>query len=219
MSETVVTYLDLLCESERGDKTWEEAVNYGRRIVGRMTSNKWQVGDLLCLVFPYEDYDAADPHARSRAGRGERRVIQFAADIGITPQQATRYWQTSGVWQDPIRRMDVSWSTYLEGVTIANRPILARLLDHYAAGRGPKPTVDLIRKIRGQGPASEHKRTQIKDIDAHARIRKASTVVEEIAHKHPTLKPSIDRALAALSDLAANVTAIESQTRTSSHGV
>lgn len=208
---TSTTYLDRLSESERGDEAWDDAVTYGRRIVGRMTTDKWRVGDLLCLVFPYEDYDAADPHARSRNGRGERRVIQFAGDIGITPQQATRYWQTAGVWDDHARVDDVSWSTYLEGVTIANRPILERLLADYAAGTGPKPTVDLIRKERGQGPASEHKRRQITDIDPPARIRKASDVVSDIARKYPTLKPSVDRAVAALSDLAADVKAFEAR--------
>jgi len=208
---TSTTYLDRLSESERGDEAWDDAVTYGRRIVGRMTTDKWRVGDLLCLVFPYEDYDAADRHARSRNGRGERRVIQFAGDIGITPQQATRYWQTAGVWDDHDRADDVSWSTYLEGVTIANRPILERLLADYAAGTGPKPTVDLIRKERGQGPASEHKRRQITDIDPPARIRKASDVVSDIARKYPTLKPSVDRAVAALSDLAADVKAFEAR--------
>lgn len=206
---TIPTYLDRLGESERGDDAWDDAVTYGRRIVGRMTTDKWRVGDLLCLVFPYEDYDATDPHARSRAGRGERRVIQFAADIGITPQQATRYWQTAGVWHDDHRHPDVSWSTYLEGVTIANRPILANLLDRYTDGSGPKPTVDLIRAARGQRAASEHKRQQINEIDAHARIHKASTVVSDIARKYPTLKPAVDRAIAALSDLEADVAAWE----------
>ncbi len=203
------TYLDRLSECERGDDAWSEAVDYGRRIVGRMTSDKWRVGDLLCLVFPYEDYDAADPHARSRAGRGERRVIAFAADIGITAQQATRYWQTAGVWGEDLRLADVSWSTYLEGVTIANRTILVRLLEHYIAGRGQKPTVDMIRAERGHGLASEFKRRQIDMIDPHARIQKAKSVVSEIAHKYPTLKPSVDRASAALADLAADVAAFD----------
>lgn len=192
-----------LLEADPGSMAWRHAVEHGRLLVARIDVDRWALGDLLCSVLPYEDYDPSDPHRRIRHGVGERRVWQFGEEIGLTQQQATRFWKTSGVWADGMRRPGVSWSTYCEANTTRFRRVLTDLIAAYDAG-GPAPTVDAIRRFGGLAGAGHGARSGAPRRRGNA-ARRVETIrgeLEAIAELFPETTGPFDRVERGLKDMA-----------------
>lgn len=104
-------------EQEDRMRTREQRVAEGRELAEARTANHWRLGDLAV-----EEIGDAETQVRDEEGRFEEsKLSQFAADIGVEPEELRQDYRVSRAWPGVERYTTVSWSAHRLLVTLEDR--------------------------------------------------------------------------------------------------